>query len=64
MFIFFKKSDCFLKTKGSITPNPYTKKFNGIFAVIREFFCLKEPPAAFLGLANLSFIFLKSLLPI
>ena len=29
-----------------------------------EFFCLKDPPAAFLGLANLSLIFSKSFFPI
>ena len=29
-----------------------------------EFFCLKEPPAAFLGLANLSLSLLKSFFPI
>ena len=36
-------------------------KFKGIFDVIFGSFCLKDPEAAFLGLANLSFILLKSL---
>ena len=33
---------------------------SGIFLVSREFFCLKEPDAAFLAFANFSLIFLKS----
>ena len=33
---------------------------SGIFFVSSEFFCLKDPDAAFLGFANLSFIFKKS----
>ena len=32
----------------------------GILAVSEEFFCLKDPPAAFLGLAKLSFKLEKS----
>ena len=36
--------------------------FKGIFAVSLGSFCLKDPPAAFLGLAKSSLIFLKSLL--
>ena len=36
-------------------------KFSGIFFVSFESFCLKDPEAAFLGLANLFVNFLKSL---
>ena len=39
----------------------YAINFNGIFFVSSEFFCLKEPEAAFLGFANFSFNFSKSL---
>ena len=36
------------------------KNFKGIFSVCSGSFCLNDPPAAFLGLANLSFNFTKS----
>ena len=36
-------------------------KFRGIFFVSSGFFCLNDPDAAFLGFANLSFKFSKSL---
>ena len=39
----------------------YAINFKGIFFVSSGFFCLKEPDAAFLGFANLSFNNSKSL---
>ena len=61
-FIFSKNSDCFEKIIGSIAPKPYAKYFKGILEVSFGSFCLKLPPAAFLGLAKLFFKFPKSLL--
>ena len=45
-------------------PKLYAKNFKGIFFVWLGSFCLKLPEAAFLGLANLSLIFSKSLFDI
>ena len=56
----FKYSDCFSKFFGSTAPKPYATNFKGIFFVSLGSFCLKEPPAAFLGFANFLVIFLKS----
>ena len=42
----------------------YAINFNGMLAVIAGSFCLNDPDAAFLGLANFSLIFLKSLFSI
>jgi len=42
----------------------YAINFNGILAVSVGSFCLNDPDAAFLGLANFSLIFLKSLFSI
>ena len=50
------------KIIGSIAPKPYAKYFKGILEVSFEFFCLKDPPAAFLGFENFCSIFLKSFL--
>jgi len=56
----FKYSDCFSKIFGSTVPKAYATNFNGIFFVSLGSFCLREPPAAFLGFANCLAIFLKS----
>ena len=56
----FKYSDCVSKSFGSTVPKQYATNFNGIFLVSLGSFCLKDPPAAFLGLANFLEIFLKS----
>ena len=42
-------------------PYVYAINLNGILLVSLGFFCLKDPDAAFLGLANLFFIVSKSL---
>ena len=42
----------------------YAINFSGILAVIIGSFCLNDPDAAFLGFANFSLIFLKSLFSI
>jgi len=57
----FKKSDCFLNLLFSNKPKVYAINFKGIFFVSEDCFCLKEPEAAFLGFANFSFKFSKSL---
>ena len=51
-----------LKIIGSTCPNPYAKYLRGILEVSFGSFCLKDPPAAFLGFANLSEIFSNSFL--
>ena len=48
----------------STYPCVYAINLSGILAVIVGSFCLKDPDAAFLGLANFSLIFLKSLFSI
>ena len=58
----FKNSDCLEKIAGSIAPNPYAKYLSGILDVSLGSFCLRDPPAAFLGLANLSLRLVKSFL--
>ena len=62
LFNEFKKSDCLSKLLFSNNPNVYAINFNGIFFVSMESFCLNEPEAAFLGFANFSFSFSKSIL--
>jgi len=42
----------------------YAINLSGILEVIEGSFCLNDPDAAFLGLANFSLIFLKSLFSI
>ena len=48
----FKYSDCFSNFFGSASPKPYAINFKGMFLVSLWSFCLNEPAAAFLGLAN------------
>ena len=59
-----KNSDCFLNDEVVVNPYVYAINFNVIFFVSFGSFCLKEPEAAFLAFANLSFIFSKSFFPI
>ena len=59
-----KNSDCVSKLDGSTAPKPYAKYLRGILAVSFGSFCLNDPPAAFLGFANLSLIVKKSFFPI
>ena len=53
---FFKNSDWVLILNPLENPYVYAINLNGILLVSSGFFCLKDPDAAFLGLANLSFI--------
>ena len=57
----FKKVDCFSFILWFPKIVPYAKNLKGILEVLFASFCLREPDAAFLGLANFSFKFLKSL---
>ena len=57
----FKYSNWFLTFNPFSYPNVYAINFNGILLVSFGSFCLKEPDAAFLGLANFPLSFLKSL---
>ena len=54
--LIFLKIRLFLNIIGSTAPNPYAKYLRGIFEVSLDLFVLRDPPAAFLGLANLSLI--------
>ena len=57
----YEKQDPDVKDKKGTQPAKY---FKGILDVSLGFFCLSDPPAAFLGLAKLSLKFSKSFFPI
>ena len=60
-FNFLRKSYWLFTFNPFWKPNVYAINLRGIFLVSFGFFCLKDPEAAFLGFANLSFKFSKSL---